>query len=110
MQIKEEKDESTVIVSLHGRADGLSGSDLEETITAIVERGDVNIVLDCGQLTYINSSGLRILFTCARKCKDHGGSLILSAVKPACRSTMEISGFLSIIDCFDTAEDALNAR
>ncbi len=108
MQIKEEKDESAVIVSLHGRADGLGGSDLEEILAAIVERGDVNIVLDCDQLTYINSSGLRILFTCARNCKEHGGNLVLAALKPACRSTMEISGFLAMIDCFDTAEDALN--
>ena len=107
MEIEERTDGAAVIVSLDGRADGFTGSDLESRLLAIIGRGDFNIVLDCSRMTYINSVGLRVLFICARNCKAEGGSLKIAAARRECRTTMEISGFQSIIDFYETNEEAI---
>ena len=109
MEIEERTEGSAVVVSLNGRLDGVSGPDLEARIDAVVERGDVRLVLDCDQMDYVSSAGLRVLLIGARKCQQGGGKMAIAALKPECRSVMEMSGFLSIIECHETSEAALAA-
>ena len=107
MEIEERTEGTAVVVSLNGRLDGVTAPDLEATITGIVERGDVRVVLECGQIGYISSAGLRALLVSARKCQQGGGKLAISAMQPECLSVMEMSGFLSIIECHETNEAAV---
>ena len=109
MEIAERTEGAAVVVSLNGRLDGVTGPDLEASIAAIVERGDVRVVLDCEGMEYVSSAGLRVLLIGARKCQQGGGKLALASLKPECRSVLEMSGFLSIIDCHESSEAALAA-
>ena len=109
MEIGERTEGTAVVVSLNGRLDGVTGPDLEARIGGIVERGDVRVVLECGEMSYVSSAGLRVLLISARKCQQGGGKLALAALKPECLSVLEMSGFLSIIDCHETSEAALAA-
>ena len=109
VEIEERTEGTAVVVSLNGRLDGASGPDLEARIAAIVERGDVRVVLECGQMAYVSSAGLRVLLISARKCQQGDGKLAIAALQPECRSVMEMSGFLSIIECHETNEAALAA-
>ena len=106
VEIAERKAGSTVIVSLDGRLDGHGAPDLEATVLAIVERGDVRVVLDCSSLRYISSFGLRALLVCARNCRKQGGKLAIAALQPDCQSVVEMSGLLSMIEWHDTTEAA----
>ena len=109
MNIVERTEGAAVVVSLDGRLDGVTAPDLEATITAIVERGDVRVALDCAEMGYVSSAGLRALLISARKCQQGGGKLTVAALQPDCRSVMEMSGFLAIIECHDTSEAAIAA-
>ncbi len=109
MDIVERTEGAAVVVSLNGRLDGVTAPDLEATITAIVERGDVRVALDCAEMGYVSSAGLRALLVSARKCQQGGGKLTVAALQPDCRSVMEMSGFLAIIECHDTSEAAIAA-
>ena len=88
---------------------GTGAPALEARISALVERGESCVVLDCERVGYINSTGLRTLLTCARTCRREGGKLVLAALRPECRSVVSMSGFLSFIDCRETPEAALAA-
>ena len=109
MEIEEQSGASAIIVSLNGRLDGTTAPDLEARVFGIVERGDVRVVLDCSELSYVSSSGLRVLLMCARKCQQASGKLALAALQAECLSVLEMSGFLRIIECHDTREAALSA-
>ena len=74
MDIVERTEGAAVVVSLNGRLDGVTAPDLEATITAIVERGDVRVALDCAEMGYVSSAGLRALLVSARKCQQGGGN------------------------------------
>ena len=109
MEIEERADLAAVVVSLNGRLDGTTAPDLEARVSAIVDRGDVRMVLDCARMSYVSSAGLRVLLMSARKCQQHDGKLTIAALQPECRSVMEMSGFLAIIECHETSEAALAA-
>ena len=110
MEIQEEKTGSLVVVALEGRVDGHSGPELEQRITAVVERGDTRVLLDCEKMEYISSAGLRVVLVGAKKCQASGGKLALCALQPACKQVMEISGFLTMLKHYDTREAALAAE
>lgn len=109
LEIDERMEGPAVVLSLNGRLDGLGAPELEARVSAIVARGDCRVVLDCGGMRYLSSTGLRALLVCARSCRREGGILAIAALQPDCLSLMEMSGFLSVIECHDTSEAALAA-
>ena len=110
MKIEEQTVDSVVIVSPDGRVDGSTAPDLEQHISGVVERGDARILLDCSKMDYIGSAGLRVVLAGARKCQQGGGKLTLCTLRAACKSVMEVSGFLTTLDYYDTRESALTAQ
>ena len=80
---------------------------LAARVDAVVERGTAHVVLDCENLAYIDSAGLSALLICAKTCQQRAGQLTLAALSPECRSVLAESGFLSILDCRETVEEAL---
>ena len=107
MEIGVRHERSATVVSLSGRLSGDGAPGLTARVSAIVERGAVHVVLDCRNLTYVNSAGLSALLICAKTCQQAGGQFTLAALTPECRSVLAMSGFLSIIAYGETVEAAL---
>ena len=109
MYIEEYSREAALVFALNGRLDGISAPDLEARVTRIPERGDVHVVLDCSELSYVSSAGLRAFLICARNCQQRDGRLSLASLRPECKSVLEVSGLLQFIGCHDTIEAAMAA-
>ena len=105
--IRERHEGRATVVSLNGRLSGDGASVLTAKVSDIIERGVADVVLDCGNLIYVNSAGLRALLICAKACQQGGGQLTLAALTPECRSVLAMSGFLSIIAHRTTVDAAL---
>lgn len=110
MEIAERKNEAFVVVAPSGRVDGVTAPELERRLTEIVERGDSRVLLDCENMSYISSAGLRVVLLAAKKCQQGSGKLILCSLQPDCKTAMEISGFLTMLDFYDDAEAAVAAE
>ena len=106
MKIEEQTKDSLVIVALSGRVDGFSAPELEERLMEITGRGDVRVLLDCEKMDYISSAVL----LGARKCSQGDGNLSLCALQPECESVMEVSGFLSMLDTYESRDAAIAAE
>ena len=109
MDIQEETSGSTVVVAPSGRVDGFTSPELEKRIAEIIERGDHRVLLDCADMEYISSAGLRVVLVSAKKCQQQGGKLSVCALQPSCKSVMEVSGFLNMLEYHDTRDAALAA-
>ena len=83
---------------------------LEERLAEITGRGDVRVLLDCEKMNYISSAGLRAVLVGARRCRQGDGKLALCALQPGCESVMEISGFLSMLDTYESRDAAIAAQ
>ena len=109
MDIEERTAGTAVVVSLIGRLDGAGALAVEAAVAEIVKRGSVRVVLDCERMSYVSSAGLRAFLLCARHCQRERGRLSIARLKPECRTVIELSGFLSFIDCHATVAAALAA-
>lgn len=109
MRLEEEKIGSVLVVTLIGRLDGFNAPDLEAKAKEAVERGDVNVLLDCERMEYVSSAGLRAVIVSAKQCQQHDGKLTLCSLQPDCKEVFEVSGFMKILDAYDTRDAALAA-
>ena len=109
MKLDEQKQDPLAIVLVSGRVDGTAAPELDRRLKAIVERGDRDVLLDCAEMDYISSAGLRAMLVGAKACQQAGGRLAVCSLKPECRTVFEVSGFFSFIDSHDTREDAIRA-
>ncbi|MBQ1663010.1 MAG: STAS domain-containing protein [Clostridia bacterium] len=93
LNINATKNESSLTLVLDGRLDTVTAPELQAAIDEQID-GISNIIMDCKDLAYISSAGLRVLLT-ARKSIQ--GDLILNNVTPSVQDVLEITGFVDIL-------------
>lgn len=84
-----------------GRLDTLAASECEPKLVPLRENADKEITLDCGELEYISSSGLRLLLGLLKDVKAKGGSLCLVHVNKEIRNIFTITGFHKLFNIAD---------
>jgi len=67
--------EEIPVMSLSGRLDVTTSPILEERLLPVIEGAGSKIILDCSELTYVSSAGLRVFITSQRRLAEHGGGL-----------------------------------
>ena len=59
------------------------------------------IILDCTELSYISSSGLRIFLTLRKAAVAKGGKVIVRSICPDIRNVFVMTGFLNLFEMED---------
>lgn len=107
MEILQEQQGRVIILVLVGRLDTNTSTTLEEKFLALIEADNRCILIDCTQLDYISSAGLRVLLMAAKKLKPLDGTLALASLKDHIKEIFEIAGFLSIFKIFNGKDNAI---
>ena len=97
---------TTAVAAVSGRVDSANAKEFEEELSAVIEKGSTGLVVDCGELNYISSAGLRVFLIAIRKTSAAGGGLALCRVPDHILEVLEISGFSRLAKVFDTVEEA----
>lgn len=82
--------DATVLV-LEGRLDAIGAAELDSRLQEAVQKGENNLVLDMADVSYINSSGLRILARAKRHYRQT--NLTLSNLRGNVERVFYITGF-----------------
>lgn len=98
---------SAEIIVIKGRLDVTTTQDLEKTFTDLFAQGKNKMLIDCTELDYISSAGLRTLLTAAKNSKKVNGKIVLTNLNANVKQIFEISGFTSIFDIFDSMANAI---
>jgi len=107
MQIVIEKRGHVDLLALSGKLDAGTAGTLEQKLVATIDAGGKFVLLNCSELSYVSSAGLRVLLMAAKKLKPANGRIVLSALQPHIREVFDIAGFSSIFPIHDTDEAAL---
>ena len=81
-------------LSLVGELDIGTAPGLQATIARLCEEGAREIVLDLHELSFIDSSGLRLIFTSGQLCERHGCDFSLTRVQPHAQRLFEVTGMV----------------
>ena len=76
-----------------------------EKVSALVQEGKVNFVVDMSQLKFINSSGLGMLLTCVLKTRKNRGDLVLANVPEQVSNLLNITKLASVFTSVETVEE-----
>ena len=109
MEITTATRDSATILSVSGRVDSVTASDLENAITRIIGQGNRRIILDFSGLVYISSGGLRVLLATAKKLQNDGDRFMLCSLSPDVHKVMNFAGFTAIFSIYATVSDAVDA-
>ena len=100
MEFKKNIENGVVTYILDGRLDTQSAPDFQEVLDEGFENGENKIILDCKNLEYMSSAGLRTILY-AQKCVDSNAKgdenvssfLKLVNVSPEIMEILEMTGF-----------------
>lgn len=93
MEIKITDTNKPTQVAVIGRVDTVTSADFQKQMEAVFAEHPQDLVLNCAELSFLSSAGLRALFVLARKAKAAKASITLQAVAPNVREVLKISGF-----------------
>lgn len=88
----------TLTVYIDGPLDAAHLNEVEEKLKALdVQLGNI-VVLDCTEMTYICSSGLRQFLGMHKDVTQKGAKLIIKGLQPLVKKVFDISGFSQIFN------------
>ena len=93
MKINFDKNDSTLNISLEGRLDTTTAPELESFINENYD-GKSALTINCEELTYVSSAGLRVLLGAQKRTK---GSMKLTNVCELVMEVFEMTGFADIL-------------
>ena len=107
MDITVDKEGRASIVNMNGNFDIASSAPFDEQLTALLDAGETHILLDFSQVSFIASTGLRMLLKTAQRIKDEGGLLHLCCINETVQEVFAMTGFDTILSIFETREQGL---
>ncbi|MBR6829649.1 MAG: STAS domain-containing protein [Paludibacteraceae bacterium] len=87
---------SQVIAKFSGRLDTAAAVQTAEDVKPLLEAENKEIVLDCTELEYISSSGLRIFLSIRKEAAAHGSKVIVRNINADIRQVFMMTGFISL--------------
>ena len=93
----QEKDQMRV-AQLAGRLDTAVSQEVSTQLQPLVDNADKTLVLDCKELEYISSSGLRIFLTIRKAAATKGGRVIVRNISSEIRQVFMMTGFLNLFE------------
>ncbi len=109
MDITQEKINDIAVVMLKGRLNVTTTAELEKVFNSLFSENSSKVLVDCRELEYISSAGLRVLLAAAKQFKKISGEIALSGLCQSVKQVFEISGFTSIFPIYATKDEALKS-
>ncbi|MDE6005961.1 MAG: STAS domain-containing protein [Muribaculaceae bacterium] len=89
--------DKTTVVTLKGRLDSVTSADFDKAVESLwAGEPTPEILIDCKELEYVSSAGLRSLITILKKSKASGRELRISNLSPSIKSIFDMTGFTNI--------------
>jgi anti-anti-sigma factor len=89
-------------IGLEGEVDLAAVEEFEPKLEAYMETAPAYLVLDMERVTFIDSTGLRLLLRLKRRVEARGlGSLLLGIVSPPVQRLLEITGLTEVFAYVD---------
>ncbi len=107
MDISMYEKEGFMVISPLGRIDSMTSVDLGDWVDQNVSPPKCNVILDCSQVDYVSSAGLRVILNLMKLMKRHEFVFSICTPQEHVRELLDISGFASLIPVYGSLEDCI---
>ena len=88
--------EKTVVV-LTGRLDTTNADRFQQDIAPLMQMETPNIEINCTDMEYTSSQGLRLFLMLQKNVNAHQGKMVMKNMKPQVKEVFDITGFSNIM-------------
>jgi anti-anti-sigma factor len=103
---------NVTLVKVEGRIDHISAPVFESELLPQVAGctgEEKKLLLDCSELTFVSSAGLRVLMIAAKRCRQQQGKIVVAGLQPTILEIFRISRFDTVFEVFPSVPAALAA-
>lgn len=94
IKIEQHRTGEILTMSLTGNLDTITAPELDKVLHQVfAEDTTKTLILDCTNLIYLSSAGLRVILTAQKTITKIPGTMILRNVQPSVMEVFEITGF-----------------
>lgn len=98
MTTRIEEIDGKLVATLIGELDTAAASETEKALQPLLDSKGKDIVIDCTELEYIASSGLRLLLGILKQAQEVGSRVVLKNVNDVVKDVLDLTGFVSIFE------------
>ena len=102
------EEDGVVRLVLSGELDLSSATQIEEVLKDLEEEGPSLIVLDLRELTFMDSTGLRVMVSADARARDNSRRLVIVQGPEAVHRVFRITGLDDHLDIVETPEAAVS--
>ncbi len=109
MKIKEKIENHVAVLTLSGKMmGGPETQEVHEHIKGLISDGIKKVVIDLGDVKWMNSSGMGVLMASMTTLKNSDGKLALARVTEKVQSLLMITQLIKVFQTFETVERAIS--
>ena len=93
-----QEQDGKMVALLEGRLDTAAAPEAEKAMQTLYKSTGKDIIIDCTQLQYISSSGLRIFLSVLKNAKAWGGHVYIKGISDDIRTVFAMTGFSNLFE------------
>lgn len=105
----EPQQDGRAVVRLAGRLDFLSSGEARQRFIEAVTNGQRSLVVDLGEVRFIDSSGLGALIGGLKAARQAGGDLRIARAGEQARTVLALTSLDRVFRIYDSVDEALAA-
>ena len=110
MKIVERQVKDVTVLDLHGKILIGEGDDaLRDAVSRLVESGKTKILLNLGDVPYVDSAGLGEIVRCYTTVSRKGGRLKLVNLTAKIRDLLAITKLLTVFETYESEEQGVSS-
>lgn len=90
--------EDRFLVTLEGEMDTAAAADAEKTLQPLYTTNGKDVEIDCSNLEYIASSGLRILISILKGAKSGSSRVVINGMNDDIKTVFKLTGFINLFE------------
>ena len=98
MEIKLTQQDNITTAHLIGRLDTPASQEISQNMDELQAAAAHTLILDCSELEYISSSGLRIFLAIRKEAATHNSKVIVRSINDDIRQVFMMTGFISLFE------------
>jgi anti-sigma B factor antagonist len=87
--------------------EGEASLEFKDRLKALIADGNVHVVVDLGNVGFLDSQGLGALISCLKVLRQVEGSFVLTNLSEPAEAVLRITRLIRVLDVQPTVDDAL---
>ena len=100
------KEHDIYLIKVKGRLDSYYASQLENSLEPVLRRAK-KIILECSDVTFLSSAGIKVLLSLTNVLKGKGGDLILLNLQETTKKVLRTSKTLDLFSRTNDPKEAI---